>query len=570
MPFTGTKYDCAMRACEETMAGSLSRTQDTDSDARILPVVVDLLDLYDRPVICTMMRAPFQSAIKSFAVCRIHTQRTIFRCFGPSHQCQNQWQRKREAVWQGQSFHAALRRVFHHKQDPSVSDATLPEVTAKVKACKNSRWHEERWQNQYLELKKFYDEHGHSVVPRRFGEKQLVIWVRTQRDVFKNGILSEYRVQKLSELDFCFNVHDAIWMEKYEELKVYKALYGDTLIPKGCPSNPSLANWVCRQRMYYVGRLKEKSHLISDVRIALLEAIDFAWYPKEARRQMMSEELKEHHRISGRGTHPSPKEARWQMMFEELKEHHSVNRPAKVEACKNSWWHDERWQNQYLELKKFYDEHGHSVVARRFGEKELANWVRTQRDFFKNGTLSEYRVQKLSELDFCFNVQDAIWMEKYEELKVYKALYGDTLIPKGCPSNPVLASWVRVQRMYYVGRLKEKSHLISDERIALLEAIDFAWYPKEARRQMMSEELKEHHRISGPGTHPPPEEARWQMMFEELKEHHRINRPGTYPSPASHAWIRRQRKQYQGYREGKKVPLTAERLEKLRSIKIYL
>ena len=254
-----------------------------------------------------MIRAPFQSAIKSFAVCRIHTQRTIFR----SHLCQNQWQRKREAVWQGQSFHAAVRRVFHHQQDPSEPDATLPDVPAKAKACENSRWHDERWQNQYLELKKFYDEHGHSVVPTLFGEKQLANWVRTQRDFFKNGILSEYRVQKLSELDFCFNVNDAIWMEKYEELKVYKALYGDTLIPEGCPSNPSLASWVYKQRLYYVGRLKEKSHLISDERIALLEAIDFAWYPKEARWQMMLEELKEHHRINGTGTYPSRASHAW-------------------------------------------------------------------------------------------------------------------------------------------------------------------------------------------------------------------------------------------------------------------
>ena len=265
-----------------------------------------------------MMRVPFQPAIKSFAVCRIHTRRTLFRCFGPSHQFQNQWQRMREAVWQGQSFHSALRRllsvqrVFHRQHDPSESDATLPEVPGKARARTNGRWSDERWHNRYLELKKFYDEHGHSGVPTLFGEKQqLANWVRKQREIFNLGLLSEYRMQKLSELDFCFDVNEATWMEKYEELKAYKAVCGDTLIPRDCPSNPSLSHWVHQQRAHYVGRLKGKSQLISDERIALLMAIDFEWYPKEARWQMMFAELKEHHRIYGPGTYPSPASHAW-------------------------------------------------------------------------------------------------------------------------------------------------------------------------------------------------------------------------------------------------------------------
>ena len=275
-------------------------------------------------IIIWMMRVPFQAAIKSFAVSHIPTtRRTLFRCFGPSHQYQNQWQRKQcEAEWQEQSFQTALvlrrllsvQRVFHnhHQDDPTLSDATLPEVPSKSRAQNvGSLSQDEKWHNQYLELKKFYEEHGHCAVSTLSADKTLARWVAAQRDSFGKGILSEHRVQKLSELDFCFDVQEAAWMEKYKELKAYKALYGDTLVPRPWPSNPSLPFWVDIQRRYYVGRLKGKSRLITEERIALLDAIDFAWYPREARWQMMFEELKEHHRINGPGTYPSKALQNW-------------------------------------------------------------------------------------------------------------------------------------------------------------------------------------------------------------------------------------------------------------------
>ena len=164
----------------------------------------------------TMIRAPFQSAIKSFAVCRIHAQRTIFRCF---------W----ALASMSESMAAQARSCMARTILPRCTPARFPPPTRSISArcdasrgaCESESMQEQsvaRWEmaaSIYLELKKFYDKHGQSGVPRLFGEKQLANWVRTQRDFFKKGILSEYRVQKLSELDFCIYVKDTIWMEKY-------------------------------------------------------------------------------------------------------------------------------------------------------------------------------------------------------------------------------------------------------------------------------------------------------------------------------------------------------------------
>ncbi|KAI2500554.1 helicase [Fragilaria crotonensis] len=206
--------------------------------------------------------------------------------------------------------------------------------------------------------------------------------------------------------------------------------------------------------------------------------------------------------------------------------------------------HDERselWNKQYLRLKAFYEEHGHIAVPRA-KDKSLSDWIRRQRVAFRKqgtGSLPEGRVQKLLELGFSFNTHDKAWREKFEQLKVYKAEYGDTLVPVNFPSNPELGNWVDMQRQHYSSRAKGDAHSMTDERIALLESVDFKW---DAR------------------------EARWHAMYEELKKHVLIHGPGKYPSAASRDWVRHQRKYYQGFREGKDVPLTAERLEKLRTL----
>ena len=199
------------------------------------------------------------------------------------------------------------------------------------------------------------------------------------------------------------------------------------------------------------------------------------------------------------------------------------------------------WNKNYLKLKAFYEEHGHTAVSKA-QDKSLWDWIRRQREAFRKpetGSLPEDRVLKLLELDFSFNAHDKVWKEKFEELKAYKAQYGDTLVPVNWPSNPELGNWVDMQRQHYSSRAKGEAHSMTDERIALLEAVDFKW---DAR------------------------EARWHAMYEELKEHVLVHGPGKYPSAASRDWVRHQRKYYKGFLEGKDVPLTAERLGKLRSL----
>lgn len=88
-----------------------------------------------------------------------------------------------------------------------------------------------------------------------------------------------------------FRSHQAEnWMEKFEELLDFRLKHGHCLVPNAFKENPSLAEWVKRQR--YQFKLKRLGHHsnMSDDRIAALEKLGFVWNSHD---QVWEERLKE-------------------------------------------------------------------------------------------------------------------------------------------------------------------------------------------------------------------------------------------------------------------------------------
>jgi len=64
----------------------------------------------------------------------------------------------------------------------------------------------------------------------------------------------------------------------------------------------------------------------------------------------------------------------------------------------------------------------------------LGSWVHYMRFYVKSGKLSQDRVDRLNEVGFCWNVTDSRWMQKFEQLKAFKADHGNFDVPG---SNPL-------------------------------------------------------------------------------------------------------------------------------------
>ena len=208
---------------------------------------------------------------------------------------------------------------------------------------------EERWQARFEELRKFKEDHGHLVVPRKEPHASLKHWVFHQRKMRRERTLSEARESALDELGLCwepprgrrrdhgkprFTFHDEQWQAMLNELRAFNEANGHFKVTR---DDLKLYNWAHEQRR------KEKRGELADYRRAALESIGF-----------------------------------------ELR--------SKANAS---------WDERFAELRAFREENGHcSVPATWRHNKLLGGWVYRQRKYRRNGTLRKEKQAKLESLGF--------------------------------------------------------------------------------------------------------------------------------------------------------------------------
>ncbi len=106
-------------------------------------------------------------------------------------------------------------------------------------------------------------------------------------------------------------------------------------------------------------------------------------------------------------------------------------------------------------------------------------WCAEKNVFVEIFWSSELHVQKilraLESIGFVFRVHEKIWNQRFLELNQYNGNFGDCLVPKKFPSNPVLAKWVEMQRSQYNYLHDGRPSHLSPERIQLLGEVGFVW-----------------------------------------------------------------------------------------------
>lgn len=203
------------------------------------------------------------------------------------------------------------------------------------------------------------------------------------------------------------------------------------------------------------------------------------------------------------------------------------------------------WEENFELLKAYYDEYGDSDVPHTRHKEDtfysLGNWVAIQKTYNNNGVLSDYKIEKLNDLDFIwskdeaeFNPRNIKWMARFEELKEWKEKYGDAHVPQVNPdkSPNKLGRWVNDQRT-----LKRKGKLRTDGTIRYLEqervdllleiGVDF---DHETNKHIDSFEMQIQgflsFRYQYPNLNPPTGTfkverdnlAQWRHKFEKLSE----------------------------------------------------
>ena len=255
---------------------------------------------------------------------------------------------------------------------------------------------------------------------------------------------------------------------RFKELDQYKREHGDTLVPQNYPDNSQLGTWVNTQRVQY--KLKEGGQAcrMTDERVRKLNSIGFIWDVEDA-----------------------------------------------------------AWEEMFLELNQYKHVHGHTRVPEGYPDNpQLGRWVIEQRQNNKKNKLAPERVDKLNEIGFDWDAQEAAWEEMFQQLEEYKKIHGDTLVPKNYSDNIQLARWVCTQRHQFKLKESGKKSNMTDKRVDKLNKIDFVWNPNEAAWQSKYELLVSFYKEFGHTKIPLGEEHKelygWCMRQRNLKAEGRL------------------------------------------------
>ncbi|KAL7489119.1 hypothetical protein ACHAW6_014726 [Cyclotella cf. meneghiniana] len=215
--------------------------------------------------------------------------------------------------------------------------------------------------------------------------------------------------------------------QKVMELSRFKSENGHCLVPKRYDKNPSLGNWVNKQRQLYRKYLKGDASSMTKDRIDALTQIGFVF-----------------------DTSCIPT---------------------------RSFSSDRAWQTNFDKLSEFHRTHGHTNVP---SSSPLGQWTVRQRYFYRSKSLdtklSKERINLLNSLGFHWSTRyEVLWDQRVIELKEFKQKHGHCMVPRNYEPNPQLSSWVATQRKSYKLKMNGKSSYLTDQRQKQLEDLDFVW-----------------------------------------------------------------------------------------------
>lgn len=295
----------------------------------------------------------------------------------------------------------------------------------------------DQWEIMYNTLFEFYNENKHFKIPLTSENKKLILWLKTQRNNYKNEQLSSERIIKLNTINFpwvsngkefinpLFQKEDANWSKMFDQLFSFVIKHNHTVIPRGNVETKPLALWLMKQR-----KLSREGKLSSEqVEKFKRINIDLAYDRKQS--------------------------------FENI------------------------WIGHYEDLIKFKEINRHcNPSSKKPNEKSLGTWVLFQRMNRKKNILESFKIDLLNKINFVWDTQmfnknikqnDNIWLKKYAKLLEFQKINNSTIVPQ---LNNEIGRWVNDQRVNF------KRNKLSEFRIGKLNEIGFVWDVKKNESKM--------------------------------------------------------------------------------------
>lgn len=124
--------------------------------------------------------------------------------------------------------------------------------------------YQKEWDKYYKELKSFFEQHNHSVVPKK--NRLLWRWTEVQREEYqkwlegKDTFITQDKIKHLNSLKFFWNSDDAQWMNYFVELEELHGQHGGN-VEVDSIDNLELKSWLQEQLdSHALGQLRKNRY----------------------------------------------------------------------------------------------------------------------------------------------------------------------------------------------------------------------------------------------------------------------------------------------------------------------
>ena len=336
------------------------------------------------------------------------------------------------------------------------------------------------------------DEQGFRHVPQSYVSAdgyRLGQWQKNQRTAYKTGLLSESRQQRLREVGMELDLTEAAWVEGFE---LFESLPQDARGKRSIAQQYvaddgfRLGRWVSTQRLAHkAGRLEPARRDRLEGAGMVWDTFDEAW--EEGFAHFVELDPDEEGRRFVQTRYEADDGFRlgvWQDNQRMLHKTGTLDAERYERLCKVGMvWdlHAAAWEEGFERYMRYEtNDRGLRLVPRRHVTDDgfrLGEWQSNQRKAYKNGRLSEDRIERLEAAGILWGVLEAAMEEHFAALLVWPPnVRGHRLVPKGFVTDRgiKLGAWLQKQR------LARRKAQLSAEWEARLSASGVLWDAKQA------------------------------------------------------------------------------------------
>lgn len=326
------------------------------------------------------------------------------------------------------------------------------------------------WLKYYNILKSIFEKEGHCHISKTKHNTSLYNWICRQRMQKKDGTLKLEREILLININFRFNES---WEDMFQIFLEYYNKYKNFYIDKDNEFYPLIGRWLEKQI-----KLFQKSQLPNDkilkykklgISINTSKTLDDLWMESY-------NELKNLFIENGHCTVPNTKDFKSLYRFTQTQRYNFRNKKLnsfKIQLLKDiNFCFDvnlAQWLTVYQKASNYYALNNNLNVSFIDSKnRDLYNWISSNRQKFKNGKLTLFQIKKLEEIGFIFKIEplEKKWLNKFYKAEKFYYTHGHCLI-NSVDCSKELYLWALEQCDEF------KNKTISKKKLDYLNSIEF-------------------------------------------------------------------------------------------------